>query len=234
MSGGIIQFHNCFILRGGQILKDDLWTRNGKIINPEKVFFDERTYADVRINCQGVLIAPGFIDVQINGGFGVDFSHDDENVEEGLKTVAKGMLAHGTTSFCPTLVTSPPEFYHKVIGRMGRTPGGPQGAENLGVHVEGPFISPQKKGAHEVKFIQKFINGFKAIEEVYGPHWRNITMITLAPELEQSSEVVENLTKNGVTVSLGHSTGSLVQGEQAVREGASFITHLFNAMLPVS
>lgn len=70
MMGDIVQFHNCFILRGGKILKDDLWTRNGKIINPEKVFFDEKAYADVRIDCQGSLIAPGFIDVQINGRLG--------------------------------------------------------------------------------------------------------------------------------------------------------------------
>lgn len=113
----------------------------------------------------------------------------------------------------------------QVIGKMGRTPGGAQGAENLGIHVEGPFISPQKKGAHDVQYIWKFTNvswliphsevayliplylrgyqGFKTIEEVYGPHWKNITMITLAPELERSSEVIGNLTKHGVTVSVG-------------------------------
>lgn len=231
-AGDIIQFHNCFILRNGKILQDDIWTRNGKIINPEPIFFDERTCADVRYDCGGALIAPGFIDVQINGGFGVDFSQDDDNIEAGLEIVAKGILAYGTTSFCPTLVTSSPEFYNKVIGKMKRTPGSAKGAEILGVHVEGPFINTNKKGAHDLKYIKKFDKGFTSIEEVYGPHWKNISMITLAPELENSPEVIKNLTDNGVTVSLGHSMGSLTDGEQAVRNGASFITHLFNAMLP--
>nr|CAG4641702.1 EOG090X06GX [Eurycercus lamellatus] len=232
MSSDIIQFHNCFILRDGEIRKEDLWTRGGKIINPEPIFFDEKDYADVRIDCQGVFISPGFIDVQVNGGFGVDFSQDDENIEEGLKVVAHGLLAFGTTSFCPTLVTSPPEFYHKVTGKMRRAPGSAQGAEILGIHVEGPFINTGKKGAHDLQYIKTFTNGISTIEDVYGPDWRNITMITLAPELEHSCDVIKHLTSNGVTVSLGHSMGSLVQGEQAVREGASFITHLFNAMLP--
>lgn len=69
MSEEIIQFHNCLILRDGDILREDLWTRGGKIINPEPVFFDEKGYADVKIDCHGLLIAPGFIDVQVNGKF---------------------------------------------------------------------------------------------------------------------------------------------------------------------
>jgi len=228
----VVQFHNCYILRNGKVIREDLWTRNGKIINPEPLFFDEKNYADVRINCGNILISPGFIDVQINGGFGIDFSDPNENISEGLKKVAKGILPHGTTSFCPTLVTSPPELYHKILKDIPRTPGSAEGAEILGVHTEGPFISAHKKGAHNLEHIHAFTNAEKTIEEVYGSAWRNITMITLAPELQHSSEVISHLCKNGVTVSLGHSMGSLPEGEKAVCSGASFITHLFNAMLP--
>jgi N-acetylglucosamine-6-phosphate deacetylase len=67
MTEKVIQFRNCSILRDGKIIKEDLWTRGGKIINPEPIFFDEKDYADVQIDCEGALIAPGFIDVQING-----------------------------------------------------------------------------------------------------------------------------------------------------------------------
>lgn len=67
MNGEIKQFHNCMILRNGKIIKEDLWTRYGKIINPEPLFFDEKQYADVKIDCQGALISPGFIDLQVNG-----------------------------------------------------------------------------------------------------------------------------------------------------------------------
>ena len=67
MGSEIIQFYNCFILRDGQIKKDDLWTCGGKIVNPEPIFFDKKDYADIKIDCQGLMITPGFIDVQVNG-----------------------------------------------------------------------------------------------------------------------------------------------------------------------
>nr|CAG4643213.1 EOG090X06GX [Ilyocryptus agilis] len=230
--GEVIQFINCSILRNGEITREDLWTRNGKIIDPEPLFFDEKNYADVKIDCHGALISPGFIDVQVNGGFGIDFSENDEKIEEGLGVVAKGILTYGTTSFCPTLVTSPPEFYRKVVGKIRKTPGSAEGAEILGLHVEGPFISSDKKGAHDPKYIKKFANGFSTFEEVYGPDWKTIKLVTLAPELEYACEVIRHLKENDITVSVGHSVGSLVHGEQAVKDGASFITHLYNAMLP--
>ena len=66
-SGDVVQYENCSLLRGHSIVKDDLWVRNGKIINPEKLFFDEQAYADIQIDCNGAIIAPGLIDVQING-----------------------------------------------------------------------------------------------------------------------------------------------------------------------
>lgn len=66
-SSTLTQFKNCYILRNHQIIREDLWVRDGKIVNPEKVFFDERNFADKQIDCQGALISPGFIDIQING-----------------------------------------------------------------------------------------------------------------------------------------------------------------------
>lgn len=63
----IIQFINCRLVREHKLIIDDLWVRNGKIINPEKIFFDERTVADRIVNCNGAIMAPGFIDIQING-----------------------------------------------------------------------------------------------------------------------------------------------------------------------
>nr|CAG4648661.1 EOG090X06GX [Polyphemus pediculus] len=83
-----------------------------------------------------------------------------------------------------------------------------------------------------MKYIQKFHKAEKTIEEVYGPNWRNIAIVTMAPELKNSTAVIKYLKSNGVTISLGHSMGSLIEGERAVQDGASFITHLFNAMLP--
>ncbi|KAK0088503.1 hypothetical protein PV325_011804 [Microctonus aethiopoides] len=208
----LLQFYNCKILRNSKLNEEDLWVRNGKIIDPEKIFYDEKIQATERIDCQNAIISPGFIDLQINGGFGIDFSYNIDNVEEGINKVAKELLAHGVTSFCPTLVTSSAENYHNILPRIKKNKGGAHGATVLGVHVEGPFISTNKKGAHQEFHIKKFKNA--------------------TPEIDNSCEVISELCKRNIKVSLGHSTANLKQGEKAVKCGASFITHLFNAMLP--
>ncbi|TDH03362.1 hypothetical protein EPR50_G00162450 [Perca flavescens] len=212
--------------------KDDLWVREGKVLDPEKLFFDEKGYADKRVDCEGSIIAPGFIDVQINGGYGIDFSQASDDVSSGVSFVAKKILQHGVTSFCPTLVTSPPAVYHKVLPQIKVSDGGEHGAGVLGFHLEGPFISVEKKGAHPEQFLRTFQSGgIKDLMEAYGG-LDNIAMVTLAPELGGSQSVVKELCQRGITVSLGHSVANLSQAEEAVHHGASFITHLFNAMLP--
>lgn len=152
----LTQFTNCRILRDHKIHREDFWVRNGKIINPEKIFFDEKSKADTQIDCNGFIIAPGFIDLQINGGFGKDFSFNIDEIEEAVNLVAKGLLSFGVTSFCPTLVTSPKEVYHKVLPHIKKRAGDKNGATILGVHIEGPFINVEKKGAHPPQCIQGF------------------------------------------------------------------------------
>lgn len=145
--------------------------------------------------------------------------------------MAKHLLGHGVTSFCPTLVTSPPETYKAVIPQIQRREGGPEGATILGIHVEGPFINPAKKGAHPQNCIRDYDNGLQDAVDVYG-ELDNIQIITLAPEKKNSTQFIESLIKRGITVSLGHSSATLSDGEGAVKAGATLITHLFNAMLP--
>ncbi|KAM8724901.1 N-acetylglucosamine-6-phosphate deacetylase isoform 1-T3 [Acanthopagrus schlegelii] len=228
----ITQFINCRILREHRLQRDDLWVREGRILDPEKLFFDEQGYADKRVDCEGSIIAPGFIDVQINGGYGIDFSQACEDVCSGVSFVAKKILEHGVTSFCPTLVTSPPAVYHKVLPQVKVHNGGCHGAGVLGFHLEGPFISLEKKGAHPAQFLRPFKSGdISDLMEAYGS-LDNVAMVTLAPELANSQSVVRELSQRGITVSLGHSVANLSQAEDAVKHGASFITHLFNAMLP--
>ncbi|XP_034046728.1 N-acetylglucosamine-6-phosphate deacetylase [Thalassophryne amazonica] len=228
----ITQFINCRILRKHKLQREDLWEREGRILDPEKLFFDEQGYADHRVDCQGSIISPGFIDVQINGGYGIDFSQASDNVREGVSFVAKKILEHGVTSFCPTLVTSPPAVYHKVLPTVTVHNGGQHGAGVLGLHLEGPFISKEKKGAHPEQYLRTFQSGdIQDVMEVYG-NLDNVAMVTLAPELENSHSIIRELCRRGITVSLGHSVANLSQAEEAVKHGASFITHLFNAMLP--
>lgn len=90
------------------------------------------------------------------GGFGIDFSTNADNVEEGIDKVARGLLSYGVTSFCPTVVTSPTKTYHKILPRINKRNGSRHGAGILGAHIEGPFISPSKKGAHPESYIRNF------------------------------------------------------------------------------
>lgn len=99
--GRVKVFRNCYILRDSKSLKEDLWVQDGKIINPEPLFFTKRRSFDEEIDCHGALIAPGLIDLQINGGFGVDFTfniRDEQSAKECLSKVGQGLLSHGKVS----------------------------------------------------------------------------------------------------------------------------------------
>ncbi|XP_020917500.1 N-acetylglucosamine-6-phosphate deacetylase [Exaiptasia diaphana] len=228
----VYKFFNCRVMRNGALVKDDLWVRDGKIVDPREVFWFEKTEPDVLLDCTGMIIAPGFIDVQLNGGFGVDFSTPSDDIHSGLMKVAKGVLKHGCTSFCPTIITSETEMYQKIVPKIKRTPGGEHGASILGLHLEGPFINPLKKGAHKEALIKNLENfTIKDIEQFYGS-LNDVSIITLAPEKAGDMKIIRKIVKRKVVVSVGHTTADIAQGEQAARNGATFITHLFNAMLP--
>ncbi|XP_071787107.1 N-acetylglucosamine-6-phosphate deacetylase-like [Asterias amurensis] len=229
----ITQFRNCRILYQHAIIREDLWVRDGKILNPEWLFFIEKGHADFQVDCKDCIISPGFIDTQINGAFGVDFSSNPESLAKGLATVSKKLLAHGVTSYCPTIITSSPSMYKKILPQIKRTRGSRKGAGILGIHLEGPFISKEKNGAHPVDLIKDCtnLNSFEQIEDVYHS-LDNVSIVTLAPESCQISKVISKLSNKGVVVSLGHTVANLTMAEDAVRHGATYITHLFNAMLP--
>ena len=93
----VTQFFNCSILRNHQIFQEDLFIRNGKILNPESLFYDEKRQADLKIDCQGLLICPGLIDIQINGGFGIDFAKINAK-SNYLEQVTQKLFAFGVTS----------------------------------------------------------------------------------------------------------------------------------------
>ncbi|XP_072040402.1 N-acetylglucosamine-6-phosphate deacetylase-like [Amphiura filiformis] len=228
----VTKFKNCRILVNHKIIREDLWVRDGKIINPEKLFYSEKGHADKEVDCGNCIISPGYIDTQINGGFGVDFSSDAHKVKDGLLLVARNILSHGVTSYCPTVITSTPETYKEIIPEIKKQEGGPHGASVLGIHLEGPFISEEKKGAHPIDLIKTYEdNGFKEVMDTYST-LENVAIITLAPEFGNADVVIEELTRKGVVVSLGHSEANLEEAEEAVQHGARFITHLFNAMGP--
>ncbi|KAF8928549.1 hypothetical protein BGZ58_009591 [Dissophora ornata] len=245
----VTKITNCRILRDHKIVeKDSIWIQDGKIIDPNKFFWYQKRLPDVVLDAQGLLVVPGFIEAQINGAFGVDFSVplDHDTYEQGLLKVNRGLLKFGTTSYCPTIVSSSASVYHKVLSHLKPRPGSAEtGATVLGAHVEGPFINKARNGAHELKVLQASApNGYKDFKDVYGfeedtPEAQRklsdddlqcVKIITCAPELEGVLASIPDLVKAGITVSIGHSMANISQAEEAVKKGATFITHLFNAM----
>ena len=163
------------------------------------------------------------------GGFGYDFSNADVDVEKAINVLSTNLVKHGVTSYCPTLVTQPAKNYAVLLPKFKRGPI-KNGANVLGLHLEGPFISAQKKGAHPEEYIQKGdLGSVERIEKVY-TDLSNVSIITVAPELD-TSNVIRSLSQKGsLIVSLGHSTANLSDSERAFNNGAKMITHLFNAM----
>ncbi|KAG2228485.1 hypothetical protein INT48_008653 [Thamnidium elegans] len=238
--GKITKIVNGRILLDHKIVEDSyIWIQDGKIIDAFHSFFDNHQEPDTIIDAQGCIISPGYIDLQINGAFGYDFSEVDgpiEKLTQNIEFVAKGLLQFGCTSFCPTVVTSAPQVYSKVLPLLRHRPGNAQtGAEILGAHCEGPFISTAKKGAHDQTMIQSADDGIESLDRAYGPELLKgdtVRIMTVAPEITGILQVIPQLVQRNITVSLGHSAAKIDQAEAGVSAGATFMTHLFNAMNP--
>jgi N-acetylglucosamine-6-phosphate deacetylase len=166
---------------------------------------------------------PGFVDLQVNGGFGHDFTSDPDSIWE----VAALLPRTGVTAFVPTIITSPAETALAAleIVRNG-PPAGWVGATPLGVHLEGPMISARKRGAHPAELVASLTPELVDRLIAAGPP----LMVTIAPELEGAEAVIRTFTAAGTVVSLGHSEATAAQAGASVDWGARHVTHLFNAM----
>lgn len=183
--------------------------------------------ADIEwINASGLILVPGFIELQINGAFGLDFTAEPESIFQ----VAEKLPRFGVTSFLPTIVTSPLQKVARAqeFLRVG-PPEGFMGSKPLGLHVEGPFLNPERKGAHRQDYLR--LPQLKDYEHL-SPQ-TGVRMVTLAPELPGAIELVAGLTRRGIVVSAGHSLASFEQAQVGFQAGIRYATHLFNAMSPL-
>ncbi len=172
----------------------------------------------------GLYLAPGFIDLQLNGAFGHDFSADPGSIGR----VAARLPQWGVTAFLPTFVSSPLGEYRGKLEAVAEARLEARGARVLGAHLEGPFLNAAKAGAHDAGlFLQPGIEALQAM----GP-LESLRLLTLAPELPGALQVIRWLRERGVVVGLGHSLATEAQTLAALEAGASWGTHLFNAMRP--
>jgi N-acetylglucosamine-6-phosphate deacetylase len=171
------------------------------------------------------LLLPGFVDLQVNGAFGVDVASEPHRVAE----LSKALLATGTTSYLPTVISSPESLYEEVLPALAAATGGSSsgaGAEPLGVHLEGPFIDLDKRGAHAATHVVPPDPGFLLRLLDLAP----VRVLTLAPELEGADELMTLASRRGVVVSAGHSGARFETAYEAFDASVAGVTHLFNAM----
>jgi N-acetylglucosamine-6-phosphate deacetylase len=174
----------------------------------------------------GVFVTAGFIDLQVNGGGGVLLN--DQPTADGMRAIARAHRRYGTTACLPTLITDTREQMRSAIA-AARSVAGSDGV--LGLHLEGPFISPQRPGVHRPdRIVQPRAGDLEQLCELAGA---GHSLVTLAPECVPAGFVM-TLASAGVRVSIGHSEASAAIVAQAVAEGATGVTHLFNAMPPFS
>ncbi len=170
------------------------------------------------------IASPGFVDLQVNGFGGVDFLDADTN---GYRAAGEALLATGVTAYLPTLITAPEE---QLVAALAEINEGGSGPRILGAHVEGPFISPRRLGAHppparrdpDAALLERLLSA--------GP----VRLFTLAPELPGAFDLVDLLVAHGVTVSAGHTDANDREANAAFDRGVGTVTHLFNAMRPFS
>lgn len=176
-------------------------------------------------------LLPGFVDLQVNGYFGEDLQTADA---AGWGAVASGLPSTGTTSFVPTLITAPlarlAAELQAAAAIVASLPAG--GARVLGVHLEGPFLSPLRRGAHNEAWLTDPTP--EAVEELIQAGGGLLRLVTLAPERLGALDAIDRLAAAGVLVSVGHSDATGAQVAAAADRGARMVTHLFNAQRPLS
>ena len=266
-TGRLITLHNARILqRSGSFLHGSITVDqySGLIVEIVEENLEElmkvQQYREL-IDCKNQIISPGFIDIQLNGAYGIDFSNADVSplglTVEDMMEVSRKLLATGVTSFCPTMVSSSRETYQRIIPLIreareqqlkDKTTNKKRGANILGMHLEGPFFAPSKRGAHDNTHIFAPTKGMGSVIETYGlctsdvttnkSRLEDIDIITMAPELEGAVDVIKSLRKpktagcHSVVISCGHTEATYEDGIQAVANGATLLTHLYNAMNP--
>jgi N-acetylglucosamine-6-phosphate deacetylase len=225
------QFINCRKCVNGTLISSPLTVDSNGIIIPNTPLPENTQTVDL----QNAIISPGFLELQINGALGFHFAHYEEpaTYQAGVEKLAKYLPKTGVTGFYPTVPTVNSSVFKQVLPFL-RPRECTDSASVLGAHVEGPFLAPSKKGAHDAANMHSPASS--TLEDIYGEDnlRDSIKVLTLAPELPGALGHIDKLTKEyGVRVSMGHSAADYQQGKEGMKAGANLITHTFNAMNPL-
>lgn len=178
----------------------------------------------------------GGIDLQINGGLGLSFPEIEEKDLPMLQKICDFLWKEGIDGFCPTIVTTSIKNIQRSLSVIDKFISlqvikSKETAKVLGVHLEGPFLNPQKKGAHPEQYL--LIPSVETVKLILGDYAHRVKIMTLAPELDLTDKVIPYLRCQGIIVSLGHSQATDKEAKKAFKLGASMVTHAYNAMPPL-
>jgi N-acetylglucosamine-6-phosphate deacetylase len=186
------------------------------------------------IDFQDAVLAPGFVDIHIHGGAGLDLMRA---LPSDLPRLGKFLVTHGVTGYFPTTVAAPLDATYAALGRLAdaieaaETEDNSVQARPLGIHLEGPFLSHKRRGVHPPEnLVAPTIEIFERLWQAARGHVR---MLTIAPEITGAMEVIAEAARRNVCVSIGHSDAELPIAQRAVNAGARHATHTFNAMRPL-
>jgi N-acetylglucosamine-6-phosphate deacetylase len=203
-------------LRPGAVIVED-----GRIVEVTRQGADRALPAPI---IEFPIVAPGFIDLQVNGGFGIEVGSDPA----AIQALAAKLPSTGVTSWLPTVITSPAAFYREVLATFPSSTDPGDGARVLGLHLEGPFLSPARKGAHRAEWMEAADDALFA--ELLASD--AVRLMTIAPERPDALDRIRRLRSRGVVVSLGHTDATVAEFAAGIDAGATMATHLFNAMSP--
>ncbi|MBW4533385.1 MAG: N-acetylglucosamine-6-phosphate deacetylase [Pleurocapsa minor HA4230-MV1] len=188
-----------------------------------------------RLDLQGDWLSLGGIDLQINGALGLAFPDLVATDLPKLKQICDFLWQQGVDGFLPTIVTTAVDKIQRSLATIAqfmatqdKTNTADNTAKILGVHLEGPFLNYQKRGAHPQQYLLPLT--IENIQQVLGEYSQIVKVITLAPELDSSNTAITYLRNQNIIVSLGHSLATASQAQEAFSQGASMVTHAFNAM----
>lgn len=217
---------NCVIYTGESILY-----QHALVVNEDKIVQivreEDLSISIEKIDLNGANLSAGFIDLQLNGCGGVMFN--EEISVRTLEIMQETNLRSGTTSYLPTFITSPDEGMKQAVSVM-REYLSKHKNQALGLHLEGPYLSVEKKGVHRAEFIREIS---PEMLDFLCQNGDVITKITLAAE-NPTANHIKRFNEAGIMVSIGHSNATYIQAKQRIEEGICFATHLHNAMSPVS
>ncbi|EGG35576.1 N-acetylglucosamine-6-phosphate deacetylase [Paenibacillus sp. HGF5] len=206
-----------------------VWISNGKLKRIEPTQEIETIEGDdERIDGNGMWLIPGMIDVHIHGANGYDMM---DGTEDSIQEVSRACAATGCTSFLATSVSSTIEDLLNMIRSVKGVIGREQGAKIAGIHLEGPYLNPKRKGMQNEKYLRH--PNLEEMKLIFQEAGSLIKMVTIAPELPGGLELISFLKEHGVVIAVAHSDATYEEAKLAFTAGASHVTHCFNGMRPI-